>query len=167
MEAVIQHFQENLTAYIAFTVCMLPVLYISRKYSGPVIFHVAEMALYAVVFHMSFAGLVSFFSWFRDSSSFKNYDTSGALITDTFAVPVKEFWLKELYAPTGLYYFELAVLAVIAFVVVYYRPLGFGQKNHYKGADGGQGSKASQGKYGRPRYDQDGNAVRPPRPARR
>lgn len=136
MEAVIQHVQQHMAGYIALSVCIVPLLYVFREITKPVFFYTFEIILYAAGFHLVFGGLVRFFGWFRDASSFEHVNTGGVVSQVALSTPMKEFWVKELYSPITLYYVECAALAIIIFIVVYFRPLGWGQKNKYVGADG-------------------------------
>lgn len=142
MDQVVQNIQENTVAYVVIAVCLLPVLYLTRRWTGPVLMGIGEIIVYSAVFHLIVAGLVRFFAWFREASSFQNVDTSGAVTQATLTTPLTQFWDRALYKPSFLFWVEVAGFVAILYVVIWIRPTQFASKNKYKGKEeSGSGAK--------------------------
>ena len=140
MEAVVQHVTNNVVGYAALAAFLVPFLIIFRRHVWPLVFHTCEVIVYSVVFHVVFGGIVRFLAWFRDASSFEHYDTTGVVNQLSFTTPMTNFWIKELYVPQGLYFFELAAFAAIVFIVIWFRPLG--TQNYYRGKGDQPGARS-------------------------
>lgn len=135
MEALFTEVQGNLGAYGLILACLLPFVYLFRRQVMPVLFYGGEMVVYGAVFHVVFHGIVRFFKWFRDESTFHNVDTSGARIPQTdFHTPLTRFWDQELYMPHFLFWVEMAGFALIIYGVYKYRPINY-KKNNYHGRE--------------------------------
>lgn len=140
MEAVLQHLRDNMIAYGVGTVCIVPVLYIFRRYTAPVIFHSIEYVIYVGVMHTVMAGVVRFFGYFKDQTAMER--AFGQEVPDSgFTTPFMEFWKREMYSPTWLFYLEISLAAAILFIVLKYRPVNFKSKNRYRGKQGPAGKK--------------------------
>jgi nitrate reductase NapE component len=127
MEGFATHIQDNWIAYAILVVCLVPVLYVFRDYTRPLIFHSFEVAIYMAIFHVVFHGGVRMAAWFRYESSF---DKS---ITVDWTTPlIVGFWRQELYNPLWLYWAELAVLGLFIFIVWRFRPMKLGDRNTYR-----------------------------------
>lgn len=144
MEAAFEHVRDNLGAYLVVCACAIPVLFVFRKHTGPVVFHTIEVIIYAAVTHAAFGGAVRSAWWFKSMTSM-HLDPN----RQAFTTPWLAFWKKDLYAPEALYYAEVVFLILIIFVVARYRPMSLGQKNVYKGKEGPPPSKRKPGAYSR------------------
>lgn len=134
MDAVITFFQEYGAMIAVGLAIILPLGYVFRKYTVPLVFYTLEYATYVAIFHVVLHGIVSMFSWFRGETEFKNFD--GSLRDDFVAIttPLYDgFWIRELYSPEWLFYFELVIAAGLLYVVTVVRPTRFGKNNKYKG----------------------------------
>lgn len=131
MEGVFEHLRQNLAVYAVVSVCIIPVLYIFRKHTVPVIFHGLEVLIYSVLAHLAFYGMVQFTWWFKSQSAMQ-LDANA----QPYTTPLTAFWVKDLYSPEALYYVEVGMFFLIIFVVAYFRPLKMGVKNQYKGKQG-------------------------------
>lgn len=133
MQPIIQHVQEHLALYVGGVVLVLPLLYLFRKQTAPVLYHTAEYLIYCTVFHFVVGGLFRVGSWFRLETSFRNHDGSIAADYVAFTNPLNfNFWQKELYNPEWLFYFEIAAAAGFLYLVIVVRPMRF-KRNVYKG----------------------------------
>ena len=154
MDVFIAHLRENPVGYGVVLAFLVPLLYIGRKYTAPVIFHGFEVVLYSALFHLAFCGAVRFLAWFKGASEFRQVDTAGAVQIKDFTTPLTNFWMRDQYVPVGLFYFECLAIFVILCIVVYYRPMSLG-KNYYKGKD----NRSRVGK--RPKYAAGNGRRRP------
>ncbi len=119
--------------YVAGAALVLPLLYLFRKQTAPVLYHTTEFLVYCIVFHIVTGGIIRVASWFRLETSFKNHDGSTAANYEAFTNPLNfNFWQKELYNPEWFYYFELAAAVGFLYLVIFVRPMRF-KKNIYKG----------------------------------
>ena len=135
MDSLLTDIQANLRAYGLILACVLPFLFLFRRQVMPVLFYGGEMIVYCAVFHVVFHGIVRFFKWFRDESTFHNVDTSGAQIPQTdFHTPLTRFWDRELYMPDFLFWVEMVAFALIIYCVFKYRPINY-KKNNYHGKE--------------------------------
>lgn len=137
--------------YVVAVVVVVPLLYAFRRWTFPVIFHSVEGVFYFVCVHMVIAGMVRFFQYFKSETEMENALGPGeqALAMTT---PVNiNFWQKDLYNPEWLFYFEIAVILGIAYVVLKLRPVNYKRKNRYKGkkAQGAKATKNPAFNYGR------------------
>lgn len=120
MEAVLAHFTEYWIAYAAGLVCLLPILYVTRSYSLPIIFYTVEMVLYICIMHVVMWTLVIIAKWFKEQSSMRALgDPERA---PEWQTPLLEFWVREEYNPPGLFWVEVVFVVVIIAAVYRYRP---------------------------------------------
>ncbi len=141
MDPIFEHIEANSIAYIAIGACLIPIFYLTRKYTAPLFFYILETVLYAGLFHLAFGGAVRFLAWFRDASKFRYWETS---VEDLkFTTPLANFWMRDQYVPVALFYVECVALAIIVFIVVYFRPMNLG-RNKYKGNEERHGRKRPQ-----------------------
>lgn len=139
MESVLEHLREHMALYIASGVIVLPLLYAFRTYTGPVLFHSLETAIYLTVFHVGFHYLINVFSWFRDQTEMDALGNTGQ--KPPLVSPLQEFWIRDAYNPSWLFWFEVVVVLAILYVVVVVRPVRMRKKNAYKGKEQEKTSK--------------------------
>ena len=149
MEAVIEHIQANMVAYGIIALCILPVLYLGRKYVVPFVLYTLEILIYISILHVTVYTIVRVGAWFRDSSSFDNAFGRASEQT-TWTTPLLEFWDQEAYDPSWVYWFEIVVAVMIVIAVFRYRPMKIhkGRDRRYTdtGKRIGAGGKAGRGK---------------------
>lgn len=143
MDAAITHVQENPVAYGVILACLFPLLYITRRWTGPIFFHGVEIVLYSAIFHLTFAGAVRFLAWFREASEFRYWETD--VNATRMTTPIANFWMKDQYSPEILFYIECVAFAIIVFIVVYFRPMNLGAKNRYKSKIDGDRKRPAYG----------------------
>ena len=161
MQTMLDHLSQNAIAYAVTLACIVPILYVSRRHTFPLIMQALEWTTYAIVVHFMVGGIVRFFAWFRDASSFKNAgvgtqeEAEGGFSTPLF----DHFWDRSYYEPQWLFYVELSILLVVLFLAWKYRPVTW-NKNSYKGKPGAPGSKGAATKLNqtRPQYNRERGA---------
>lgn len=158
MEAIQQHFQENLKYYIVIAVVVLPPLLYFRRYSLPFIAYVIEYCVYCVIMHVGMHVITYAGAWFKDQTTMKR--ARGLADQDYnpgWTTPWFEFWKRELYEPRWIFYVEIAFVVLIAILMWRYRPLRtqrkkpkpYGNKKNTVGSAGAKpGNYSSKGKGG-------------------
>lgn len=141
MDVVIQHVQEHLAIYVTGGAVLLPLLYVFRYWTFPVLFHGSEIAFYLAIFHFITGGLVRFFWYFKSQTQMENA-LGPAEAQANWTTPINlEFWKRDRYEPEWLFFFEIGAAVCILFLVYKFRPVKYNRKNRYKGKDGGQGGQ--------------------------
>ena len=149
MEAVFDHIRDNVVVYGVVSVLLIPVLYAFRQFTGPFLFHTLETIIYAIVFHLVFAGAVRFLSYFKNATSIdRAYGGDVDLVG--YTTPLQDFWKQELYYPRWLFYVEVAALLGIIGIVVYFRPMSMKGVNRYKGKDAEDAKRPARYAKGKP-----------------
>lgn len=124
MDAVVEHLKEYYLFYVIASVGLLPVLYVTRKWSGPFLLYVVETALYLSLMHVAVYVLVLVTAWFKETSSMKALQKDGRpLDAPDWGTPILEFWDKAAYQPGWLVWVEVVFAAIIVFLVWRYRPM--------------------------------------------
>ena len=116
---MVENLPDQWGVYAVLVLCLLPLLYVSRRYVGPLILWVGETILYIGSLHLLLHGIVRLARWFHLESAmyFEERTDPG------WNVPIVGFWRPEEYNPEWLFYFQLAALCVITFLVFRLRPL--------------------------------------------
>lgn len=133
MESVLEHLREHMVLYAVTGVIGLPLLYLFRQYTGPILFHGLETAIYLTVFHVGFHYLISVFSWFRDQTEMDALGETGKQAA--FSTPLQEFWVRDAYSPSWLFWAEVGVVVLVLYVVIVIRPVRMKKKNKYQGKE--------------------------------
>lgn len=151
IEVILEHLQANMVAYGIIALCILPILYMARKYVVPFIFYTLEILVYMVVVHVSVYTITRVAAWFRDSSSFDNAFGRKSEQTN-WSTPLLEFWQREAYEPSWVFWFEIVVSVLIVIAVFRYRPMKIhkGRDRRYSdtGKRIGSASKSMRGRMG-------------------
>ena len=168
MEQVLAHLQENATGYGIGAVCLLPVIFVTRKYSVPLILYIVEFAIYATALHVVVWCVVGLARWFKEQSSMKALRPDGKPAdAPDWGTPLLEFWDKTQYKPHWLWIAEVVCLVIILALMWRYRPMKiqrkakratqeFGKSTARSGQTGkvppgGKGGKFGAGRSGRGR----------------
>lgn len=146
MTEVIAHIQANAKWYITGVAVAIPLVIITRKHSLRIIQYLLETIIYLSLIHLSFHFIVAMGKWFKEQSSFDRAfgRNSGAIDWQT---PLTDFWKKELYSPTALFYIEMGIAILVIILVLRYRPLRFKKPKSKK-----QPPKKAGTQYKRPDY---------------
>lgn len=146
MTELLTHFQDNSTAYIAGLVAAIPIIFVTRKYSMPILQYLIETIIYLVLMHTIMHFLVAMTKWFKEQSSFdRAFDRKSEVLSWT--TPWVEFWQKELYSPVWIYYAEIVTGIIIILLVLRFRPLRFGKRKKKKPAPKKKGMQNSKQDY--------------------
>lgn len=148
MEALIAHLQENAVLYAAGGICLLPVIYLTRKFSVPAILYLVEFSIYSGLLHVATNVLVRVTRWFKESSSMRALREDGKPIdTPEWSTPLIEFWKTEEYDPNWVWKMEVAFLVVILIIMWRYRPMKIQRKGGRKTQEYASGGKGKPGGY--------------------
>ncbi len=129
MEELMVHLQENVLGYGIGGVCLVPIIFITRKYSVPFILYIVEFSIYAVAIHLATGVLVRVTAWFKESSSMKALAEDGRpLDAPDWTTPLIEFWKREEYNPAWVWKVEIALLVVVLMLMWRYRPMKIQRK---------------------------------------
>jgi hypothetical protein len=71
IQPVLEHLQQHAMAYGAGAVVVLILVYLTRRWSVPIIFYAVELSIYLGVMHALVGGIVRLAAWFKDQSSMK------------------------------------------------------------------------------------------------
>lgn len=121
MTAIIDHVGEYWPAYLIVIGCLVPLIIIFRKYAVPVLKYVFELLIYAGLLHGLLHLVVRLAAWFKVQSSFER--AFGQQVSVDWEIPLNNFWRPEMYEPRWLLYLELAIYAVIVYLVIKFRPM--------------------------------------------
>jgi len=121
MDAVLEFVRTHAIAVAVVAACLLPAIYLTRKYSLPVIQWVIEYVIYCGVFHLLLCGVVKMIAWFRFESqmSFRDQDK----VAVTWEIPVRQFWDRSLYDPKWLFWFEIVIFVAFIGLMMRFRPM--------------------------------------------
>ncbi|HEX72429.1 MAG TPA: hypothetical protein ENN65_03840 [Candidatus Hydrogenedentes bacterium] len=124
MDAVTAHLSEHYLYYIIGAAALLPVLYLTKRWSAPLVFYTLEIAVYLGLMHLVMWGLVGLTRWFAENSSMKALREDGKPIdAPDWGTPLLEFWQQEAYQPGWVYYVEIVAALLIIVLVWRYRPM--------------------------------------------
>lgn len=133
MEAVLAHFTEYWIAYAAGVVCLLPIIFVTRAYSVPILLYTVEMVLYICIMHVVMWTLVIIGKWFKEQSSMRALgDPERA---PEWQTPLLEFWVREEYNPPAIFWVEVAFAVIIVVGVYRFRPPKVKRKPKRKAAE--------------------------------
>jgi hypothetical protein len=129
MEQVWTHLQENAVGYGIGGVCLIPVIFVTRKYSVPFILYILEFTIYACALHVATWCLVTVTRWFKEQSSMRALREDGRPEdAPDWGTPLLEFWNREEYRPEWIWKVEVALLVVILILMWRYRPMKIQRK---------------------------------------
>ena len=129
MEELIAHFQANSMGYGIGAACAAPIVFVTRKYSVPLILYILEFCIYATTMHVVFWLLVVVTKWFKEQSSMRALREDGKPEdAPEWATPLIEFWKRELYNPDWIWIVEVVLLVVILGLMYRYRPMKIQRK---------------------------------------
>jgi len=124
MDAIVAHFQEFWVYWAVGGVLALPVLFLTRKYSVPLLQYTLESGLYMFFMHVLVGGIVRVASWFKTNSSMRALREDGTPEDAVnWTTPWIEFWDRAQYDPDWVIYLEAVFAVVIVILVAKYRPM--------------------------------------------
>ncbi len=107
MELVLEHLKEHAVLYGLGAACILPLIFVTKRWSVPFILYTVEIAVYFTMMHVLIWTLVRLAVWFKDKSSMRALREDG--VTEG--------------TPDWLMWFELVLAAIIVGLVMRYRPM--------------------------------------------
>ena len=123
--AVVEHVQAHQSIYVVagvLFVALLPLLYLTRRWTGPVILYTVETIAYLYGMHLAVGVVTRVAAWFKDSSAMdRAFSRQHEKIE--WVTPWLRFWEKEVYYPQGIFWTEVVFAVLIIFAVWRYRPL--------------------------------------------
>lgn len=122
MNAIVEHLQQHLYAYVALAVGLSIFVYATRRYSLPIIQYALEVAIYCGFMHIIVWCITNGAAAFKRASSFK------ALASDrendaTWTTPLLRFWEMDKYDPHWIARVEMVAVALIIILVYRLRPM--------------------------------------------
>lgn len=122
MDALLEHLRAHVVAYVVLVICLIPLLYITRKFSVPVILYAAEVALYCAILHIILWAIVGGFAWFKESSSMQRAFETGQEKVN-WGIPLLQFWERDAYKPKWVHVLEIFLALGIVWAVWRFRPM--------------------------------------------
>lgn len=129
LRPLLEHVQAHVAYYVAGAAIIIPFVYFTRRYSMPIITYTVEIGLYAAILHAIIHGLVAFIAWFERESSENPASLKSAM---SWGTPLVEFWDTKAYHPPMALYIEIGLIALVAFIVLKFRPIRFQRKRKSK-----------------------------------
>lgn len=121
MYAALAHLQEYWGYYAVGAAIVLPLLFMTRKYSMPVIQFALEFVIYSGLFHVFMVVLVYLAKAFKENTQMTWRDEDRVSVP--WNIPLKEFWDYTLYEPGWVFYFEIGVMVLILIAMLKFRPM--------------------------------------------
>ena len=123
MDQVLEHLKEYYIAYALVAICLFPILYLTRRYSAPIIQYTIEIVLYLLCIHVALWLLVVVTKWFKEQSTMRVLADGSPEPPPDWRIPLLEFWDREQFAPAWLFWVEIAAVVIVVGLVWRYRPL--------------------------------------------
>jgi hypothetical protein len=121
MEAVIGYFQENWKICVIIALCGIPFVFLTRKFTVPLLQWLVELLIYFGIFHTIVHYVVIVAVWFNFNSQMKMLEKEKVRLEWT--TPLFVPWRYELYNPQWLLYLEVAMFVVLIGAMLRYRPM--------------------------------------------
>lgn len=121
MEPIIAHFQEHWTQYAVGAVLAIPLLYLTRKWSLPLIQWTFELCVYAALMHVVVHYVIVVAEWF-------NYESQMKMLKDQreyagWETPLLYFWQRAEYKPFWVFWLEVFFVCVAVYLMYRLRPM--------------------------------------------
>lgn len=120
MDQVVAYVQENWQIFGLVVVALIPIVYVTRRYSVPVMLWSVEIIIYAAMFHIVTHGLVGLIRWFKVNSEME----MPQFRTDPgWKTPLLQFWQTDVYSPHWIFYVEIVAFLFFTGLVLRMRPI--------------------------------------------
>ncbi len=121
MEPLITHLQAYGVYYALGAVIVLPILYLTRRWSLSLIQWGVELCIYATIMHVVIHYIVAIAEWF-------NYESQMKMLKDErvhlgWETPLAYFWRRDEYNPTWIFWLEVIFLCVAVYLMYRWRPM--------------------------------------------
>ncbi len=126
MDLVLEHLNEHQTYYVVGAivfVALLPVVYLTRRWSVPLIQYTLETIIYIVLMHFALGVITRVAAWFKDQSSMKRAFGTQNVEAPDWQNPWLTFWDRTAYHPDWLFWFEIVAAVLIVPLVWRFRPM--------------------------------------------
>lgn len=127
MDSLIQFVQENAVLLGIIAIAVIPLGYVYRQYTFPLLFHSCEGLIYASIWHAVLWSMVSLATWFKNASSMEALDD---VTRADWSIPLMAPWDRAAYDPSWVFFLEVAGWVAILYIIIFIRPVG--TKNRYK-----------------------------------
>lgn len=164
MPGYVQHVVDRWELYTGLVVALLPLLYLTRKVTWPIIAYGLTILIYTVIMHAAIHVILVLATWFRGATAFKVLEDGTTVQPAPLTSPLLEPWVIEQYNPTAVFYLEVVCFVGILVMIYYFQPMRLHKTNTYKGKEP-QGLKPSKKK--RQRQFGGSNLTNRPRYARK
>jgi hypothetical protein len=128
MEVVLDHLREHYAIYVVIGIALLPLIYITRRYSVPIILYAIEYLIYVALMHFFLGGLVRVAAWFKNQSSMDRA-TGRESIPVVWETPWLEVWQRDAYLPGWLFWLEIVFAAAILLLMWRIRPVAMKRRS--------------------------------------
>ncbi|MCA1902631.1 MAG: hypothetical protein LDL53_10510 [Candidatus Hydrogenedens sp.] len=122
-DIIYTHLLEHWQTYAIIAVFMVPIIFLTRKWSLPLIFYGIESCIYFVIMHIIVHYFVALVVWFKVNTDMKMLREEGKPpeVPD-WGTPLIDFWNKNSYIPPWIAYVEIVFVILILLLVFKYRP---------------------------------------------
>ena len=139
MVEILAHLRENAQAYTVLTICILPLLFVTRKYSVPFIMYIVEYILYMTVVHTVIYSVLVAARWFKENSSMRALRADGVPVdAPNWTMPYLQFWDVERYIPQWIWKVEIVIAILVIAAMWRYRPMKIQSKRVRRFEDSGK-----------------------------
>ncbi|MCC6145773.1 MAG: hypothetical protein IT368_18355 [Candidatus Hydrogenedentes bacterium] len=122
MQVVLDHLREHYAVYVVIVIALLPIIYVTRRYSVPAILYTVEYIIYLALMHFFLGALVRVAAWFKDQSSMdRAFGRENTVVV--WETPWLEFWKREAYTPGWLFWMEVSFAVIILVLMWKIRPM--------------------------------------------
>lgn len=122
---VVEHVGAHQTVYTVvgvLFVALLPLIYLTRRWTGPIILYTVETICYLYGMHVGVGVVTRAAAWFKESSSMDRAFSREKEAVE-WTTPWLRFWEQEAYFPPNIFWIEVVFAVLIIFAVWRYRPL--------------------------------------------
>ncbi|MCC6796951.1 MAG: hypothetical protein IT366_17665 [Candidatus Hydrogenedentes bacterium] len=121
MELALAHIQEHAAQYGVVAAIVVPLLYLTRRWTWGPIQWALELVIYFGIFHIVLHYVVALTDWFQFESQMKMLVDEKVRLG--YETPLNTPWVQEMYNPGWLFYFEIVAVVLIIAAMLRYRPM--------------------------------------------
>jgi len=121
MEPILAHLHAHWPQYAVIAAIVFPTVYLTRKWTLPVIQWTFELCLYAAAFHVILHYIVQVAEWFQFESQMKMLKDQR--VHAGWQTPLLHFWKQELYVPSWVFWLEVVFVFIAIYLMVRLRPM--------------------------------------------
>ena len=121
MEPILNHLRENWAGYALCAAIILPLVYVTRKWTLPIIQWFVELCIYGAIFHVILHFVIAVAEWFQFESQMKMLKDERT--REGWQTPLLEFWKLDLYSPGWVFWLEVVFMVGILYLMYRLRPM--------------------------------------------